>query len=375
MSVQVEAQGRVARLVEDLGARELDALLVVSLVDLRYLTGFTGSHGLALISSQRGDPPAIADHWFLSDFRYDTQSAEQVDASLRREIVADDLLAALARILAAEGRGGRLGFDEQSLTVAQHARLRELLGDAWELVASGDGVRRLRAVKDAGEIERIRAASRLADDALKTVLETGLVGRSEREVAIELERRMRLLGADSPSFPSIVAAGAHAALPHAEPRAVKIAPDTLVTIDWGALHEGYCSDCTRTYATGEGVGERAREVYALVLAAQQAGLAAVAAGPSGREVDAVARAVIEAAGEGEHFGHGLGHGVGLEVHEGPRLSRHAPEEPLRAGNVVTIEPGVYLPGLLGVRIEDLVVVGQDGHEVLTGLPKELTVVS
>jgi Xaa-Pro aminopeptidase len=148
-----------------------------------------------------------------------------------------------------------------------------------------------------------------------------------------------------------------------------------VTIDWGAMHAGYCSDCTRTYATGEGISEQAREVYALVLAAQQAGLAAVQAGPSGREVDAVARAVIDGAGQGEHFGHGLGHGVGMEVHEAPRLSRTEGERRLQAGNVVTVEPGVYLPGLLGVRIEDLVVVGEDGSEVLNGLDKALTVIS
>ena len=219
MSVQVDAQGRLARLVEDLCARELDALLVVGLVDLRYLTGFTGSHGLALISSQRGDPPAIADHWFLTDFRYDTQSAEQVGAQLRREIVADDLLAALARMLAAEGRGGRLGFDEQSLTVAQHTRLGELVGDAWELVRAGMPCGGCARSRTRGRSSASAQPAGPADDALQAVLEAGLVGRSEREVAIELERRMRLLGADSPSFPSIVAAGAHAALPHAEPRA------------------------------------------------------------------------------------------------------------------------------------------------------------
>ena len=175
-------------------------------------------------------------------------------------------------------------------------------------------------------------------------------------MAIELELRMRRLGAEAASFPSIVAAGAHGALPHAEPRAREIHKNALLTIDWGALHEGYCSDCTRTYATGERISTRAREIYELVLAAQEQALAAVRAGPSGREVDAVARELIEQAGQGEHFGHGLGHGVGMEVHEGPRLSRLASEEPLQVGNVVTVEPGVYLPGRFGVRIEDLVVV-------------------
>jgi Xaa-Pro aminopeptidase len=148
----------------------------------------------------------------------------------------------------------------------------------------------------------------------------------------------------------------------------------LVTIDWGAVHDGYCSDSTRTYATGEGISEQAREIYELVLAAQERGLSALRAGPTGRQVDAIAREVIERAGHGEHFGHGLGHGVGMEVHEGPRLSRTAGEEPLLAGQVVTVEPGVYIPGELGVRIEDLVVVGEGGPEVLNGLPKALTVI-
>ena len=154
---------------------------------------------------------------------------------------------------------------------------------------------------------------------------------------------MRRLGANGPSFPSIVASGAHGALPHAESRAEQIPSDVLVTIDWGALHEGYCSDCTRTYATGEHISARAREIYELVLAAQTQGLDAVRAGPSGVELDAVARAVIEDAGYGEQFGHGLGHGVGMEIHEGPRLSRTAGDDPLLAGNIVTVEPGVYLP--------------------------------
>jgi Xaa-Pro aminopeptidase len=156
---------------------------------------------------------------------------------------------------------------------------------------------------------------------------------------------------------------------------VPIPRDVLLTIDWGALHEGYCSDCTRTYATGESISAKAREVYELVRLAQEEALAAARAGPSGRELDAVARAVIEGAGQGEHFGHGLGHGVGMEVHEAPRLSRVAGDEPLRAGNVVTVEPGVYLPGQLGVRIEDLVVLGEDGSETFTSLPKGLTVVA
>ena len=363
---------RLGRLAGELREREVDALLVGTPVNLRYLTGFTGSHGLALIAGEGARSRGAQDRFF-TDFRYATQSAEQVPERFEREIVAGELLEAAARSLGAGP--GHLGFDPESLTVGAHARLREVLGERWELTPCPRAVERLREIKDAGELGRIRAATQLADEALKRLLEDGVVGRTEREAAFELELRMRRLGAQAPSFPSIVAAGAHGALPHAEPREVEIAKDVLVTIDWGAQHDGYCSDCTRTYATSERISTRAREVYELVLCAQEQALAAVRAGPSGRELDGVARAVIERAGHGEHFGHGLGHGVGMEVHEGPRLSRTAGEEPLRVGNVVTVEPGVYLPGQLGVRIEDLVVVTEGGREILTGLSKELTVIS
>ncbi len=363
---------RVKRL--ELREHKLDLLLVSAPANVRYLTGFTGSNALVLVASGEQE----GGHHFYTDFRYERQSAEQVPDLFTREIVLDGkLLDAVAETLAHDGYAGRLGFDETSLTVAQHTHLRELLPDAWELVPCARAVERLRAVKDEQEIARIRAATELADEALRHILERGLAGRTERDVAIDLELEMRRLGAKEPSFPSIVASGAHGALPHAEPRDMPISPDVLLTIDWGALLDGYCSDCTRTYATGEGISAQARDIYELVLRSQQRGLDALKAGPSGKEVDALAREVIEQGGHGEHFGHGLGHGVGMEVHEGPRLSRTAGDEPLLAGNVVTVEPGVYLPGALGVRIEDLVVVGEQpgSQEVLTSLPKELTVVS
>ncbi len=366
------------------------ALLVLTdPVNLRYITGFTGTNGLVLIAAAESGPKL-----FLTDFRYETQSAAQVPELFERQIYTIDLVEALAGELSPREEsteekvepphtnlaelfagGGRLGFEEGAMTVKRHARLRELLNDRWELVPCGGLVEELREVKRPAELARIRAASELADTALREVLEAGLAGRTEREVAIDLELRMRRLGAAGPSFPSIVAAGPHGALPHAEPRDEPISRDALVTIDWGALLDGYCSDCTRTYATGEHLPDGAREVYELVLAAQLAGLAAVRVGLNGKEIDAVAREVIEAAGHGEHFGHGLGHGVGLEVHEAPRLSRTAGDQPLRAGSVVTVEPGVYVPGRYGVRIEDLVVVTDDGPLVLTELAKELTVVS
>ena len=227
------------------------------------------------------------------------------------------------------------------MSVKDHGRLAGMLRPGIELVPAGGAIEALRAVKDADELEAIRAAARLADDALTEVLGRGLVGRTEREVALDLEFTMRRMGAQAASFPPIVAAGEHGALPHAEPREVPIPAGTLCVVDWGAQLDGYGSDCTRTYATGE-IDGRDAEVYALVLHAQEAALAAVRPGPTGREVDAVARAIIDAAGHAEHFGHGLGHGVGLDVHEGPRLSKQG-ETALAAGMVVTVEPGVYVP--------------------------------
>jgi Xaa-Pro aminopeptidase len=396
---------RTERLSEALRARKVHLLLVSSPLDVRYLTGFTGTNGLALISA-RADPSETtapqqstaapstaapstaapsteqstterfaAPQRFFTDFRYATQSAEQVPECFERQLASVDLLETALLGLSPPGGstgGGRLGFDESTLTVKQHIRLGELLPPDWKLVRCAGMVSRLRQVKDAGELERIRAAAELADEALSSVLAGGVVGRTERELAIDLELRMRRLGAEAPSFPSIVAAGEHSALPHAAPRDLPIPAGVLLTIDWGAQHEGYCSDCTRTFATGR-VSEEAKDVYELVRSAQAESLAAVRPGLSGHHLDRVARELIERAGHGEHFGHGLGHGVGLEVHEGPRLSRTSSDEPLLAGNVVTIEPGVYLPGRFGVRIEDLVAVTEHGYERFSLLPKELTV--
>ena len=366
---------RLQRIAAELRERALDAMLVTGQVNVRYLSGFTGSSGVVLVAAddrQEGSRArATGAYRFFTDFRYATQAREEVISAFRREVVSDNLLAGVAAAL--DAGGGRLGILEKDLTVAEHEQLAALLGERWELVPSAQIVERLRAVKDASEIERIRAASQLADEAMTVVLEAGLARRTERDVALELEQQRRRRGAEGPSFPSIVAAAAHGALPHAQPRDVAIPRNVLVTIDWGARCDGYCSDCTRTYATGERLGERAREVYELVRSVQQEAVDAARAGLGARALDALARGAIEAAGYGECFGHGLGHGVGMDVHEGPRLSRNAPDDPLEPGNVVTIEPGVYVPDELGVRIEDLLVVEKSGSDVLTRLPKGLTV--
>jgi len=342
--------------------RELDALLVTNVVNVRWLTGFTGSSALAVVG--RATPR------FVTDFRYLTQAADELEPVWEREI-ATELLRRAVQGLEPE-RPLRLGFDDADLTVKQHVQLAGLVPEGVELVAAGGALEALRAVKDADEVDAIRAAATLADEALEEVLANGIVGRTERDVALALEIAIRRRGAQGVSFAPIVAAGEHGALPHAAPRDVPIAADTLVVIDWGAQLNGYASDCTRTVATGP-LDPRERAIYELVLVAQEQALAAVRPGPTGKEIDAVARTIIDEAGHAEHFGHGLGHGVGMEVHEGPRLSKLG-NDPLAAGNVVTVEPGVYVPGAVGVRIEDLVLVTADGHELLSGLPKALRTV-
>jgi Xaa-Pro aminopeptidase len=350
---------RVSRRIEE---RELDLLLVTDLTNVRYLTGFTGTNGLAIVGP--------GTRRFLTDFRYIERA--------RGEVRGFDVEAGGPDLAATLGDGWpagalRLGFEDHQLTVRRHARVRETLPERIEFVAAGGLVEAERAVKEPAELDSIRAAAALADDVYGWLADWGLVGRSEREVALALEHEMRVRGADGPSFPSIVAAAENGALPHATPRDVPIPPRTLVTLDIGVRLDGYCSDCTRTWATGE-VDDDLAEIYELVRRTQAAALAAVRAGPTGREVDAVARELIAAAGHEEHFGHGLGHGVGLEVHEAPRLTR-SEESQLAPGNVVTVEPGVYVPGRGGVRIEDLVVVTEDGCEVLSGTATALTVVA
>ncbi len=318
---------RVGRRVQERG---LDLLLVTDLTNVRYLTGFTGSSGIALVGPDT--------RRFLTDFRYVERAQNEV-SGFDVERAPSDLAAALGEWPA---RRVRLGFEDDHVTVRRHAKLREKLPERVELVAAGGLVEAERAVKEPAELEAIRAAAALADDVYGWLAGFGLVGRTEREVALALEHEMRVRGAQDPSFPSIVAAAENGALPHATPRDVEIPAGTLVTLDIGARLDGYCSDCTRTWATGA-LDDDLAEIYELVRRTQAAAVEAVRPGPTGREVDAVARDLIAAAGHGDHFGHGLGHGVGLEVHEGPRLAR-TDESRLVAGNVVTVEPGVYRPG-------------------------------
>jgi Xaa-Pro aminopeptidase len=347
---------RVAALLDE---RELDALLVTNLINVRYLTGFTGTNGLALISSE--------ERLFVTDFRYVEQAAEQVPDFERVRGKLDLFDDAVGRMT------GRVGFDDASMTVKQFRRLSEIVPDGVELVPAGGLVEEVRAVKEPGEVEQMRVAASLIDDVYAAVVERGLVGRTERDVALFIEMQVRERGGSGLSFPSIVAAGPHGALPHAVPRDVEIPAGTLVVIDTGAVVDGYCSDATRTFATGD-LSDSARAVYDLVLQAQLASLEGIRAGVTGKSVDSIARDIISEAGHADHFGHGLGHGVGLEIHEAPRLSQAGAESALVAGNAVTVEPGVYLPGEVGVRIEDLVIVTDDGYDNLTSYTKELVTV-
>jgi Xaa-Pro aminopeptidase len=346
---------RLAKLVTE---RELDQLFVSDLTNVRYLTGFTGTNGACLV----GGDELI----FFTDFRYTERAAHEVGPEWERPEAERELIPQIVGHMS-----GRVGFEDAHLSVRQLARLEAATEAGVELIPAGDLVEQLRAVKEPGELERIAAAAELADEVYRWALERGLAGRAERDVAHACEARLRELGAE-PSFPPIVAAGANGALPHAEPGDREIGAGELVVFDMGTLLDGYCSDCTRTYATGE-VSDDAREVYELVLRAQMAALEAIRASVAGKEADAVPREMIAEAGHGDHFGHGTGHGVGLEVHEGPRLGTTS-EDHLAENNVVTVEPGVYMPGRFGVRIEDLVVVTADGHRNLSGLPKELQVV-
>jgi Xaa-Pro aminopeptidase len=346
---------RAERLAAAVGEQDLGALLITNLPNLRWATGFTGTNGAAIVG------PEI--RLFFTDFRYVEQAADQV-AEFERLRAGRDLLAD-----AAERLSGRVGFEDQWLSVRSYNRLNDAVADEVELVGASGIVESLREVKETYEIDAMRAAAAIADQAYAELAETGIAGRTEKQIAAALEVRMRELGAEDRSFPAIVASGAHGALPHAVPRDRPVERDTFMIVDMGCVVDGYCSDCTRTFATGA-ISDDAREVYNLVSAAQVAGLDAVRAGADCRGVDTVARDIIDAAGHGEHYGHGLGHGVGLEVHEGPRLAQTATGS-LRAGNTVSVEPGVYLPGKLGVRIEDLVAVTDDGCDILTGFTKEL----
>ncbi|HUG64183.1 MAG TPA: Xaa-Pro peptidase family protein [Gaiellaceae bacterium] len=326
--------------------------------NVRYLSGLQSSNSAVLVEP---DGSAL----MYTDFRY-ANRARAIEGVEVAEL-ARGLIPAIGGLLS----GRRIGFEEQHLPYALYRALIDAGVDAQPTRGLVEG---LRAVKDAGEVETMRRAGALSDEVFAALAQERFSGRSERELAWWIERSFREGGAEGVSFEAVVGAGATAASPHAVPADAPIQPGVLVVVDAGCVLHGYCSDCTRTFAVGE-ISDRLQELYALCLEAQLAGLAAVAPGIHGRDADAASRTLIEAAGLGPAYGHGMGHGVGLQIHEAPTL-RPESTDVLETGNVVSVEPGIYLPDEgAGVRIEDLVLVTDDGCERLTHFTKELVAVS
>jgi Xaa-Pro aminopeptidase len=357
--------GRLDRLRILLKAQGLDALVVFSRPNCRYLTGFTGEAGAVIVA-----PDEVV---LITDSRYTIQAVEQAPGS-RVALVndyPDDPVAFLLAELVDVDDSLVVGFECEHLSVKRWEKLQAAVGGSRSItMQTADGlVERCRAVKTPAEVDAIRMASVLTTRGLRHLERMKVVGRSEQEVALELETWLRRNGSDGIAFPFIVASGARAAKPHAEPSPAVIGSEELVVVDMGACVHGYASDITRTYCTGP-VDRGLEEAYHLVLEAQKVARAAVRPGLSCRELDLVARDFFEQHGKGQLFGHGLGHGVGLEVHEAPHIGSRS-DDVLEEGMVVTIEPGLYLPDKGGIRIEDTVLVGKDRGEVLTLWPREL----
>ena len=352
---------RHERLVRTLEAEELDGLLLTSRANIRYLTGFSGSAGLAVATR--------ADLLLVTDFRYHEQARAEAGAVARVEVDSASVWDRLFRELPSLGPLACIGYEATGLAVKDADRLAQA-GKAWRWKATGDLVERLRATKDAGEVAAIRGAATLAGAALDTTLGRVRVGMSELEITGLLEGELRRLGSEGHPFPTIVASGPRTALPHARSSRRTVAAGEWLLLDFGAQLDGYCADITRTVVVGGRASERQRTLYELVQGAQLRARTGVRAGMPGRDADALARELIEARGFGDAFGHSLGHGLGLEVHEAPRLSKTS-AEPLPADAVVTIEPGVYLAGEGGVRIEDDVHLSSEGPVLLTDGRTEL----
>lgn len=351
---------RIAAVRSCLDRSGLDAILIVDINNIRYLCGFTGSDGVAVIS--RGGL------WFLTDSRYLAQAADEVTGftlvEYRRKLIETGSLLM--------GQGfARVGFEASVLTVGDHAQLAASY-NSGELIALPDDFVALRSVKDRHELAAMEKIAAIASGAFLQLLPRISPGVTERQLALRLEWLLRDAGADAVSFPFIVASGPRGSLPHASPTDRQIRCGELITFDFGGILDGYCSDETVTVAVGK-ADQRQREIYRIVKEAHDLALEQIRPGAGCREVDAAARDHIAAHGYNENFGHGTGHGVGLEIHEKPTVSPRSTEI-LEEGMVITIEPGIYLPGWGGVRIEDTVCVTRDGYRLLTNVPKNLMII-
>lgn len=363
----MDVAGRIPRLRERLDAAGCDALLVTNLVNIRYLTGFTGSAGLLLV---RPDELVL-----VTDGRYRFQSDEQLRASGVDATIEIGALPEQQDALARAAKGtGRLGLEAANVTWTRQRAMEKDWFPGEELVATEGVVEALRRVKDAGELARMSAAADAADAALAEVKHLLATGISEIEFALALDFEIRRQGASGNSFESIVASGPNGAKPHARPSSRLVAPGELIVLDFGAVVDGYCSDMTRTVCAGGELSPTQQRMVEVVAASQAAGVAAVRAGASCAEIDAVCREVIAEAGWRDAFMHSTGHGVGLDIHEAPGVAATSTDT-LGAGYVVTVEPGVYLPEHGGVRIEDTVVVTEEGCYPLTHAPKDLMIVA
>lgn len=355
-------EGRIRRLQEVLKEAGQEALLITHPANRRYVSGFTGSAGVVLITAN--------DAFLITDFRYTIQANEQSPAC-QVLIHQGDMWQQVGE-KCQELKLKSLAFEPDHLTFAEYKRLEGHLGNI-SLTPGEKWVETLRMVKDEEELKLVRRAAQIADEAFENILSEIRPGVSEREIAFRLEVLMRERGASSSSFDMIVASGKRSALPHGTASEKVIEKGDLVTLDFGAVYEGYVSDLTRTVVLGK-PSEKQKEIYDIVLEACNRTIQALKPGMTGKEADAIARDYISAKGYGEYFGHSTGHGIGLEVHEGPRLSGLNGDDILIPGMIVTVEPGIYLPDLGGVRIEDDVLITETGCEVLTHSSKELIII-
>lgn len=350
---------RVDALRAKLADQGLEAMLVASPYNRRYISGFTGSAGMVLITSQ--------DAWLLTDFRYTVQAKEQVLGFAVEETSSP--LDTVRRLLTEKGIRS-VAFEQAHVTYAEYVKWGQALGDI-ELTPADGIVESLRMIKDETELAVIRKAAKLADDTFAYILGLLKPGMTEKDIALEMEVYMRSHGATSSSFDTIVASGERSAMPHGVASDRVIRGDEFVKLDFGALLDGYCSDLTRTVVLGKPT-QRHRDIYNIVLEAQLTALDGIRPGMTGKEADALARDVIARYGYGDCFGHSLGHGFGMEIHEAPGLSARS-DTILIPGMTVTVEPGIYIPGFGGVRIEDDIVITDNGIKILTSSPKEFTI--